>query len=155
MKIGNKSLRPAAVLIGRVPDKFWSLPEHRRSYFSCISNFHTPYSFRHGKHSYPLSFRTPHFFRDGKFSHPLFFFGKGNFHPPYNFPEYFHTPYNFLEYFHTPYFFTPLIFLWREKFSHPLWFFGKFSYPLNFLLKISHPLKNTPTGYPDLKMTRP
>ena len=134
MKIGNilhkffpvfpiyyeKSLCPAAVLIGPVPDKFCSLPERRRSYFSCISNFHTPYSSRYGKLSYPLSFRTPYFFRDENFSHPLFFSGREYFHPPYNFPGYFHTPYNFLEYFHTPYIFAPLIFPRREKFSHPL-----------------------------------
>ena len=40
-------------------------------------------------------------------------------------------------------------------FSDPLKFFGLFSDPLNFSLKISHPLKNTPTGYPDLKKTGP
>ena len=41
------------------------------------------------------------------------------------------------------------------KFSHTLKFSPKFSRPLNFHQKISHPPKNTPTRYLDLKKTRP
>ena len=43
----------------------------------------------------------------------------------------------------------------KGKFSGPFIFSGIFSDPLNWSLKISHPLKNTPTGYLDLKKTGP
>ena len=71
----------------------------------------------------------------------------------------FHTPSlisgKFSEKFHTPYFRNSVVRDFPPKISYPLQNSHKISYPFNFPGKFSDPLKNPPTGYPDLKMTSP